>query len=139
MVCFLLLFKEIKGWEKDRSGLWRWTGLGTQHHLLSFSTTNSLRAHKAPFALSHCLTGKILAQNDWNLFPQKIALLWKEVCAFRCLEEPAEVLVEFLDDKVGKLVERVEWLMEKVLLELITGKELPEIKFSREMHKLGRG
>ena len=126
----LLVFKDGKGWEKDRSGLRCWTRLGTQHHLLSFPISNSLRAHEAPIALSHCLTGKILAQNDWYTFPQKISLLWKEVCALRCFEEPAEVLVEVLDDKVGKLVERVEWLMENVFLELITGKEFPEIKES---------
>ena len=64
------------------------------------------------------------------MFPQKIALRRKEVCPFRCLEEPAEVLVEVLDDKVGKLVERVEWLMEKVFLELITGNKLSEIEES---------
>ena len=64
------------------------------------------------------------------MFPQKIAVLWKEVCAFRCLEEPAEILVEVPDDKVGKLIKGVERLSKKVLLQVITGKELSETKDS---------
>ena len=54
------------------------------------------------------------------MLSQKIAFFWKEVCALRCLEEPAEVLVEVPNDKVGKLVKRVERLLQKVLLEVIT-------------------
>ena len=92
--------------------------MGTQNHLFCFS--NSLRASKAHVALSNCIAWEILAQNDWNMLSQKIAVLWKEVCTFRCLEEPAEVLVEVLNDKVGKFVKRVERLLQKVLLEVIT-------------------
>ena len=106
MISFLLVFKDGKGREKNRSGLQCWALLGTQHHLLRSPTSNSLSA------LPNCLTGKILAQYDWNMFPQKMAALWKEVCAVRCLEEPGEVLVEVLDDKVSKLVKRVERLVE---------------------------
>ena len=122
MISFLLVFKDGKGWEKDGSGLRCWALLWTQHHLLRFSANNQLRA------LPNCLTGKILGQYDWNMLPQKIAALWQEVCAFRCVEEPGEVLVEVLNEKVGKLVKRVERLEEKILLEVFIGKELPEIK-----------
>ena len=92
--------------------------MGAQHHLFCFA--NYLCANKAHVNLSNCLAWEILAQNYWNMLPQKIAVLWKEVCAFRCLEEPAEVLVEVPNDKVGKLVKRVERLLQKVLLEVIT-------------------
>ena len=106
MISFLLVFKDGKGWEKDGSGLRCWALLWTQHHLLCFPPNNQLRA------LPNCLTGKIFGQYDWNMLPQKIAALWQEVCAFRCVEEPGEILVEVFDEKVGKLVKRVERLEE---------------------------
>ena len=60
------------------------------------------------------------------MFPQKIAALWKEVSALGRFEEPTEVLVEVVDDKFSKVFKRIERLMEKVFLELVTGKDFPE-------------
>ena len=60
------------------------------------------------------------------MFPQKIAALWKEVSALGRFEEPTEVLVEVVDNKFSKVFKRIEQLMEKVFLELVTGKDFPE-------------
>ena len=123
MICFLLVFKDGKGWKKYWACVWCWAWLGAEHHFLCFAIANFYCARDA---LLNLVAGKILAQNYWNMFPQKIAALWKEVSALGRFEEPTEVLVEVVDNKFSKVFKRIERLMEKVFLELVTGKDFPE-------------